>query len=168
MGVTKVDSASGAQGVVSLRTIDDENRNAVVALAVTPDQDHFVAGVAESLDDARDTPGACPWYRAIYRDQTPVGFVMISDNVPPERTEYMGPYFLWRLLIDSAWQHQGIGTAALDLVVKYVRSRPPAEILYTSVGQHPGPYSPEPFYLRYGFRATERFFDDERIFELPL
>jgi hypothetical protein len=53
---------SGAQGVVSLRTIDDDNLDALLALNVTPDQDHFVAGVAESLDDARDTPGACPWY----------------------------------------------------------------------------------------------------------
>jgi diamine N-acetyltransferase len=153
---------------VSLRPIDDDNRDAVMALDVTPAQGHFVAGVARSLADAHDTPGACPWYRAIYRDETAVGFVMISDNVPPERTEFLGPYFLWRLLIDVSAQRQGIGTAGLDLVVQYVRSRPAADIFYTSVGQHPGSYSPLPFYLGYGFRSTGRLFDDEQVLELPL
>jgi diamine N-acetyltransferase len=93
---------------------------------------------------------------------------MISDNIPRERTQYLGPYYLWRLLIDVAWQRQGIGTATLDLVVHYLRSRPSAEILYTSVSQYPGDYSPEAFYLRYGFRMTDRFVEGERVFELPL
>lgn len=153
---------------VSLRTVGDENRDAVLALEVTPVQSHFVASVAQSFVDARDESDACPWYRAIYRGETPVGFVMVSDNIPPERTQYLGPYFLWRLLIDVAWQRQGIGTAALDLVVQYVRSRPTAEILYTSVGLHEGPYTPLPFYLRYGFRATDTIHDGERVLELPL
>jgi len=148
--------------------IDDENRDRVIALNVTPEQANFVAGVAESFTDAHETPGACPWFRAVYHEETPVGFVMISDNIPPERTEFLGPYFLWRLLIDIAWQERRIGTATLDLVVQYVRSRPNADILYTSVGQHPGSYSPEPFYLGYGFLATDRFFDEERVLELPL
>ena len=159
---------SRSGGNVSLRTIDDENRDAVLALEVTPAQSHFVASVAQSFDDAREESDACPWYRAIYRGETPVGFVMISDNIPPERTEYLGPYFLWRLLIDEAWQRQGIGTATLDLVVQYVRSRPAAEILYTSVGLHDGPYTPLPFYLGYGFRATDRIHDGERVLELTL
>jgi diamine N-acetyltransferase len=161
-------SPAATSGSVWLRTVDDDNRAAVVALEVTPAQSHFVAGVAQSLRDARDTPGACPWYRAVYRDETAVGFVMISDNIPPDRTEYLGPYFLWRLIIDVSAQRQGVGTATLDLVVQYVRSRPAAEIFYTSVGQHAGPGSPLPFYLRYGFRSTERFFDDEQVLELAL
>lgn len=157
-----------ARASVTLRAVDDENRDAVLALEVTPAQSHFVASVAQSFDDARDEPGACPWYRAIYVDETPAGFVMISDNIPPGRTEYLGPYFLWRLLIDVAWQRQGIGTAALDLVTQYVRSRPGAKTLYTSVSQHDGPYTPLPFYLGYGFRATDRIHDGERVLELPL
>jgi diamine N-acetyltransferase len=67
---------------VSLREITDANRPAVEALAVTPDQEHYVAGVAESLEEAAATPAACPWYRAVYAGEDPVGFVMLSDGIP--------------------------------------------------------------------------------------
>src|SRR5690242_21550245 len=90
---------------VNLREIDDANRAAVVALDVTDAQHNYVAGVAESLEGAADFPQAAPRYWAIYDDDTPVGFVMISDNVPPtDDPEILGPYYLWRLLIDTAYQ----------------------------------------------------------------
>jgi diamine N-acetyltransferase len=157
--------ASTATGV-SLREITDANRAAVVRLAVTAEQSHYVDGVAESLEQAAETPGACPWYRAVYLGEEAVGFVMISDNVPVGRSEYLGPYFLWRLLIDTPRQGQGLGTAAVDLVADYVRTRPDAERLMLSVV--PGPGSPVGFYLSYGFTATGEVFDDEDVFELRL
>ena len=87
---------------VNLREIDDHNRAAVVALDVTDAQQTYVAGVRESLDDAAAYPHAAPRYWAIYDDDVPVGFVMISDDVPPsDDPEILGPYFLWRLLIDT-------------------------------------------------------------------
>jgi diamine N-acetyltransferase len=86
---------------VSLREITDANRRAVESLAVTPDQETYVAGVAESLVEAAVTPAACPWYRAVYAGDEPVGFVMLSDGIPDGHPEYLGPYFLWRLLIDA-------------------------------------------------------------------
>jgi diamine N-acetyltransferase len=151
---------------VSLRAITSANRSEVAALAVTPDQEAFVDGVTDSLAEAVETPGACPWYRAVYADQSPVGFVMISDNIPPERQEYLGPYYLWRLLIDSRWQHRGYGRDALDLVVAYVRWRPGATTLFTSCV--PGEGSPLGFYLRYGFALTGDMFDGEPVLALPL
>ncbi len=68
---------------INLRDIDDDNRAAVVALDVSDVQHNYVAGVRECLDDAADYPHAAPRYWAIYDDDVPVGFVMISDNVPP-------------------------------------------------------------------------------------
>ena len=151
---------------MTLREITDANRSAVEALRVTADQENYVAGVAESLVEAAETPGACPWYRAVYADDVPVGFVMLSDNIPPERSEYLGPYFLWRLLIDARWQRQGYGKAALDLTVAYVRTRPQAETLFTSVV--PGEGSPHGFYVGYGFVPTGAMHDGEPVYELPL
>ena len=81
-----------------------------------------------------------------------VGFVMISDNIAPEFTEYVGPYFLWRLLVDARWQHRGDGRAAVDLTVAHVRTRPNAERLMTSAVTGDG--FPLDFYLRYGFVLT--------------
>jgi len=97
---------------VSLREITDQNRAAVVALRVTAVQDEYVGGVADSLAEAAETPRACPWFRAVYAGDEPVGFVMISDDIPAGRPEYLGPYFLWRLLIDARWQGRGYGAAA--------------------------------------------------------
>jgi hypothetical protein len=49
-------------GRVSLREITSSNRSEIEALAVTPAQELFVAGVADSLVQAAETPGACSRY----------------------------------------------------------------------------------------------------------
>jgi diamine N-acetyltransferase len=153
-------------GGISLRKITDANRPEVERLRVTSEQEHYVAGVADSLLEAAATPAACPWYRAVYVRHEPVGFVMLSDGIPDSHPEYLGPYFLWRLLIDARWQRRGLGRAALELVVEYVRTRPNAHTLLTSVV--PGPASPMPFYLRCGFSRTGQVFDGEHVLERPL
>ena len=149
---------------ISLREITDANRPAVESLAVTPDQETYVAGVAESLEEAAGTPAACPWYRAVYAGDEPVGFVMLSDGIPGGFPEYLGPYFLWRLLIDARRQREGLGTAALDLALDYLRIRPGFDTLLTSVV--PGPNSPIGFYLRYGFVRTGEVFGGEDVLAL--
>ena len=151
---------------VSLREITPANRAAVEALTVTAEQSEYVAGVAASLVEAAETPDACPWYRAVYVDDTPVGFVMISDGITVDNPDYLGPYFLWRLLVDQRHQGRGYGTAALGLVVEYLRTRPDARVLITSCV--PGPASPLGFYLRQGFRATGGVHDGELVLELDL
>ena len=153
-------------GVIFLREITGANRPEVERLGVTSEQENYVAGVVESLVEAAATPAACPWYRAVYAGDEPVGFVMISDGIPDGHPEYLGPYFLWRLLIDARWQGRGFGRAALELVVEYVRTRPNASTLLTSVV--PGPASPMGFYLRCGFARTGQVFDGEDVLELRL
>jgi diamine N-acetyltransferase len=150
----------------SLREITSANRAVVEALTVTAVQAEYVTGVAESLVEAAETPDACPWYRAVYADDTPVGFVMISDGITVVNPDYLGPFYLWRLLIDQRHQGRGHGSAALDLVVEYLRTRPNARVLLTSVGQ--GPASPLGFYLRHGFRATGDVHQGELVLELDL
>jgi diamine N-acetyltransferase len=151
---------------VALREITPSNRAEIEALAVTPAQEQFVADVAASLVEAAATPDACPWYRAVYAGATPVGFVMISDNIPMGRPEYVGPYFLWRLLIDARYQRLGYGRATLDLIVEYVRTRPGADRLFCS--HVPGDGGPLGFYLKYGFVLTGDVHDGEPILELRL
>jgi RimJ/RimL family protein N-acetyltransferase len=151
-------------GVISLRPITAANREAVMALHVARDQQRFVSSVADSLREAADEPGGRPLYWAIYADETPVGFVMISDEV--DTGDYI-PHFLWKLLIDVRHQRQGFGTAALDLVVDYFRARPGVDVISTSAGQGDG--SPIAFYERYGFKRTgDIVFDDEVLLRLEL
>ena len=160
---------TGRPGCVSLREITDANRGDVERLRVASEQVDYVASNAESLLEAAATPNARPWYRAVYLGEVPVGFVVISDGIPDTFPEYLGPYYLWRLMIDARWQGQGqgLGTAALDLVVGYVRSRPNAWRLLSSLV--PGTSgSRREFYLRYGFRLTGDWFDGEEVTELLL
>jgi len=150
--------------MISLRAIDGANREAVEALRVSPAQERFVSNVAESLLEAAEEPGARALYWAIYEDESPVGFVMIADEV--DSPEYIAHY-LWKLLIDERYQRRGFGTATLDLIVAYFRGRPGVEVLTTSAGQGDG--SPIPFYERYGFERTgEVVFDNEVKLRLKL
>jgi diamine N-acetyltransferase len=92
---------------------------------------------------------------------------MISDNIPqPMDDDVVGPYFLWKLLIDAPSQGRGYGAATIDAVVEYLRTRPGADVLYTSCTDGPG--SPRGFYLRYGFIDTGRIMWDENILALDL
>lgn len=99
----------------------------------------------------------------VYCEDTPVGFVMIADEV--EGPDYI-PHYLWKLLIDERYQRRGFGTATLDLVVEYFRGRPGAEALTTSAGQGAG--SPIAFYERYGFARTGELHGDEIVLRLAL
>ena len=151
---------------VTLRVITESNRADILRLAVTPEQSQFVDGVADSMAEAAAKPDACPWFRAIYAGQTPVGFVMITDGCPSGHPEFEWPYYLWRLLIDAGHQRLGYGSAALDLVVEYLRGRPGAVELVTSAV--PGEGSPMSFYERSGFHPTGGMLDREHVYALPL
>lgn len=152
---------------VTLRPITDENRAAVLALDVTDAQHDYVAGVAQSLADAEVYPHAMPWFRAVYAGDEPVGFVMISDNAITDDPEVLGPYFLWRLLIDARYQGRGYGRATIERIVEYVRTRPdPRELLTSVVPGEDG--SPKGFYLGLGFVDTGVDHEGERVLRLPL
>jgi diamine N-acetyltransferase len=148
--------------VVSLRPIDDANREAVEALIVTPDQERFVSGVCESILEAAEHPDAQALYWAIYAEDTPVGFVMVADEVGS--SEYIAHY-LWKLLIGEHYQRRGLGTATLDLIVEYFRSRG-VGTMWTSAGQGEG--SPVAFYERYGFERTGDLHGDEILLRLEI
>ncbi|HEU5241163.1 MAG TPA: GNAT family N-acetyltransferase [Ornithinibacter sp.] len=136
---------------VTLSEIRPDIEDAVLALRVSPSQDTFVAGVARSLVDAAAEPEAHPWIRAVLADDLPVGFVMVSWDVEPVPDKPWGRYFLWRLLIDSRYQRQGHGAAAVGLVADAVRADG-GDTLFTSCGQGEG--GPQPFYEGLGFVPT--------------
>jgi diamine N-acetyltransferase len=150
---------------VHLREITDDNRDAVCGLRVRPGQERFVASVASSLDDAAAAPEANPWYRAVYSGDEPVGFVMLSWNVPAGRPGIIGRYFLWRLLIDERHQGRGVGREVLRQIADLVRADGATE-LFTSY--LPGDGDPWPFYQRFGFQPTGEIDDDEIVLRLTL
>ena len=137
--------------MVTLREIDDANRETVLNLAVAPAQEQFVSSVAESLAEAADYPHAKPWYRAVFDGDDAVGFVMLSWNVEPQPPEIIGPWFLWKLLIDERHQGRGYGREIVQTVANLVRAEGATELLTSYT---PGPGGPAGFYQRLGFVPT--------------
>ena len=133
---------------VTLREITADNRDAVLALHTSPEQERFVSTVAGSLDEAAAHPEGKPWYRAVYADEEPVGFVMLSWDVEPDPPRLNGPWFLWKLLIDARHQGRGYGREAVRQVVELVREQGGTELLTSHV---PGEGGPQGFYTRLGF-----------------
>ncbi|MEU0373619.1 GNAT family N-acetyltransferase [Streptomyces sp. NPDC006283] len=150
----------GSPGV-HLREITDDNRDAVRALRVRRDQKQFVASVSKSLKEAAKTPEANPWYRAVYRGDEPVGFVMLSWK--PPAGPYQGRHFLWRLLVDKRYQRRGIGREALTLIAAAVRADGATELL---TSYEPGDGEPGPFYREFGFEPTGDIDDGEIVLRL--
>ena len=145
--------------VVTLREINRENLRAILDLAVAPDQERFVASNAVSIAQAH-FEGDAAWFRAIYADETPVGFVMLEEH--PGTAEY----FLWRLMIDRRFQRLGIGKRAIALLIEHVRTRPRATELGVSCG--PGEGGPYEFYRRLGFVLTGETHEGEVVLRLDL
>lgn len=146
---------------VTLRELSDANRDRLLALRLAPGQDQFVSSVAESLQDAEESPEAKPWYRAIYSGEEPVGFVMVSWDCVPQPPDTIGPWFLWRLIIDERHQHRGLGREAVRLVADLVREAGADELLTSFVPEGEG--NPGPFYQRLGFVPTGEVDPDGEI-----
>lgn len=136
---------------VDLREITDDNREPVLALRVAPGQERFVSSVPDSLAEAAEYPHANPWFRAVYADGEPVGFVMVSWNVAPGQPGIIGPWFLWKLLIDARHQGRGLGRAVVRRVAELVRAEGATELLTSHVPYDDGPAG---FYERLGFVPT--------------
>jgi GNAT superfamily N-acetyltransferase len=126
----------------------------------------FVSSVADSIEEAAETPEGSPWYRAVYADGEPVGFVMLSWNVTPRPPDIIGPWFLWKLIVDERHQGRGIGRAIVERVVELIRVEGATELLTSHVI---GDGGPDGFYERLGFAPTGAFDPEgERILRLDL
>jgi len=131
---------------VSLREITAETVRKICNLSdtLTPPRKYMVAPNALSIAEAHFNEHA--WFRAIYADKTPVGFLMLYDDLQEQE------YFLWRLMIAGPHHGKGFGRRAIALLADHVRTRPGATVLETSCGQGPG--SPEGFYRKLGFERN--------------
>lgn len=151
--------------VVTLREITEDTVRTVCNLSktLTDLQRTHVADNAMSIAQAHFSKYA--WFRAIYADETPVGFLMLyigpDDELPGEPTVW----FLWRLMIAGPYQKFGFGRRALDLVFDMVREQGGQEL---GVSCHPGPDGPEGFYRRLGFVPNGKWEDEEMVMALKL
>jgi diamine N-acetyltransferase len=139
-------------------------RRSVARLSVSAEQQRFVASNAVSLAEALFHREA--WFRAIHVDESPAGFAMPFDESLRGASPAAPTVALWRFMVDARFQRQGVGKAALALVIAHVRSKRVFSSVVTSYV--PGPGCPEAFYLGAGFRPTGEIDDGEIVLALPL
>jgi diamine N-acetyltransferase len=143
---------------ITLKEITAETVWPIMKLNVAENQKSFVAPNANSIAEAYFSKEA--WFRGIYDEEIPVGFVMLyADKKKPE-------YFLWRLMIDQDHQGKGYGYLAMEQVIARVKTLPGAKELLTSYV--PGDGNPSPFYYKLGFEETGEWEDDEKVLKLEL
>lgn len=143
---------------ITLREINEDTVVSICRLSTTDAQKQFVAPNSYSISQAYFSKHA--WFRAIYADESPVGFIMLhDDSKKPE-------YYLWRYMIDTKYQRMGFGRTALLLVIEYVKTRPNAKELLTSIGEEEG--GPRGFYEGLGFKLTGDYEDGEAVMKLIL
>ncbi len=148
------DKEPGPEAQVTLREITSETWYQVCILSDTLSQvqQEMVAPNAYSIAEAHFSSHA--WFRAIYADETPVGFIMLHDSLDDEPG-----YFLWRLMVGGPHQTKGFGRRAIELLIDHVRTLPGAVELRTSCGL--GEESPEGFYQSLGFLRDGRSYGNE-------
>jgi diamine N-acetyltransferase len=153
-----VEQPLGPEAQVSLREITSETVWAICNLSETlPEtQQRMVAPNAISIAEAHFSEHA--WFRAIYADETPVGFLMLYDD--PEEPRY----FLWRLMVAAPHQGKGYGRQAMKLLIDHVRARPGATELLVSYVPIEG--GPEGFYRKLGFEPTGEMLGHEVMMSL--
>jgi diamine N-acetyltransferase len=152
--------------IIELRELTEDVREDLRSVRPAPGQERFVSTVDGSLAEADEVPEARPWYRAVYADGQAVGFVMISWNLDPVPPGMVGPWYLWKLLIDADHQGRGLGRAVVLHVADLVRSQGGRE-LKTSFVDEPG--GPKDFYLGLGFVPTGEVHEGREVLvSLPL
>lgn len=98
-----------------------------------------------SPEEAGENPQGSPWFRPVYANRLPVGFVMLSWDVQPQLPKINGPVPV--LLIDHRHQGQGYGREVVQQMVKLVREQGATELLTSHV---PGQGGPAGYHARLG------------------
>ena len=131
--------------MINLREITSKNLKSIIDLNVKEDQKDYVASNSVSIAQGHYSKSA--WFKGIFNDDRPVGFVML-DLIEEENK-----CFLWRFMIDRKYQGKGFGKIALTQVIDFVRSLN----LYTYIATSyvPAENGAGGFYKNFGFIESE-------------
>ena len=145
--------------MTELRPITEENFLDAFRLTLAPEQERFVSHPIRSLAQAYVYREQCQPF-GIYADGKMVGYVMvIYDYDVPEHD-------IWHMMIDASAQGKGYGSAALDRVLDYIRTKPFGESDRVALTCNRDNPTARKLYESRGFRATGS--EDEDEVELAL
>ena len=116
--------------MLKLKKINRKNVADILNLEVFDNQKSFVATNNSSIIEAyiAITENNHVFTFGIYKDDTPIGFLMIGydvnsdDEGAPKIAK--GNYNIWRLMIDKKFQGKGFGKKAINLALEFVNTFP--------------------------------------------
>ena len=140
--------------MLHLDKITDETFVQAFDLQLAPGQEVFVSRPVRSLAQAYVYRAQCQPF-GIYDDDTMVGYVMvIYDYDIPE-------YDIWHMMIDKSRQGRGYGSAALDRVLEYIRTKPFGSSDRAALTCHKENTHAIGLYKSKGFAETGAVYDEE-------
>jgi len=141
--------------MVTLKEITKKTLFPILKLDVLEHQKDQVAPNSISISEAYFEDKA--WFRGIYNDDVPVGFVMLSLDTDKKE------YWVWRYMIDKNHQGKGYGKDAMELVKKVIKEKFPdaMEFFLSYVPKEKD--GADGFYRKLGFVDTGKMEDGEKI-----
>ena len=113
-----------------LRKINRNNIGEILKLEVFDNQKSFVATNNSSIIEAyiAITENNHVFTFGIYKDDTPVGFLMIGYDMNSEYEDApkiaKGNYNIWRLMIDKKFQGKRFGKETVNLALEFINTFP--------------------------------------------
>ena len=141
--------------MINFKEITKENLTSIMRLTVHEHQKDQVATNAISIAQAHYDNTA--WFRGIFKDDEPVGFVMLEfDDKEKE-------YGVWRFMIDKNHQGKGYGRASMELIKKVIKEKVPGitEFQLSYVPKEDG--GADEFYKKVGFEDTGEMSGVEKV-----
>jgi len=147
--------------MVELRKITEENFVDAFNLKLGEGQELFVSHPVRSLAQAYVYRNQCQPF-GIYDGESMVGYVMvIYDYDIPE-------YDIWHMMIDESKQGHGYGSAALDRVIDFIRTKPFGNSDRVALTCNKDNSKALKLYRNKGFAETGTEYDDEVELALQL
>lgn len=147
--------------MIQLKRITEDNFLDAFNLKLSQGQERFVSHPIRSLAQAYVYREQCQPF-GIYADAVMVGYVMvIYDYDIPE-------YDIWHMMIDESKQGRGLGSAALERVLDYIREKPFGDSNRVTLTCHKENVHALHLYQSKGFEKTGVVDEDEIELSLVL
>ncbi|PKM87415.1 MAG: GNAT family N-acetyltransferase [Firmicutes bacterium HGW-Firmicutes-10] len=144
--------------MIQLKEINESNFRDCIRLNVSENQKTFVATNVYSIAQAYIHYGSAFPY-GIYQDDKMVGFVMLGHNKEDQE------FWLWRFMIDEAFQNFGIGTKAVQLALEKFKEMGATEVY---LSYEPENHIADALYRKFGWLPTGKIEEGEIVMLLKL
>ena len=160
--------------MLKLKKINRNNVAEILKLEVFDNQKSFVATNNSSIIEAyiAITENNHVFTFGIYKDETPIGFLMIGYDVNSDDEDApmiaKGNYNIWRLMIDKKFQGKGFGKKAMDLALEFINTFPCGSAKYCWLSYESDNDVARQLYKSVGFVETDEKDGEEIVAILKL